>query len=116
MADIIASIVAERVRQQEKWGEQNHPDGTGQKYHQTLRNAHQARCKENARNGTVSFFDILIEEVYEAAAENNRAALRKELIQVAAVCVQWCQKIDRQQGQYETDRQAGYVEPPGACL
>lgn len=33
LADLraVTSIVAERTRQDAKWGEQNHPDGTGDK-------------------------------------------------------------------------------------
>jgi hypothetical protein len=105
-AELLGEIGAERFKQHEKWGEQNHPDGTGARFMGTLRNAHQQRCKENAEAGKVTYLDILLEEVYEAAAESDRTKLRKELIQVAAVCVQWVQKLDREQ-----DRQ-----PPGSCL
>jgi len=45
--------------------------------------------------GRVSWADILLEEVFEALAEDDPAALRVELIQVAAVAVQWVEAIDR---------------------
>jgi hypothetical protein len=38
---------------------------------------------------------ILREEVYEAFAEEDPAALRTELIQVAAVAATWVDAIDR---------------------
>ena len=38
--------------------------------------------------------DILAEEVAEVYAESDPDRLRAELIQVAAVCVQWIEAID----------------------
>ncbi|WPM94355.1 hypothetical protein VG1_CDS0031 [Arthrobacter phage Cupello] len=39
--------------------------------------------------------NILLEEVFEATAEEDPATLRKELVQVAAVTAQWIEAIDR---------------------
>jgi NTP pyrophosphatase (non-canonical NTP hydrolase) len=74
---VLADLVGERTRQDAKWGEQNHDAAT--------------------------WLAILTEEVGEAAQAilhdtfGGRAAgsLRTELVQVAAVTVQWIECIDR---------------------
>jgi hypothetical protein len=102
----------ERDRQDAKWGEQNHPDGTGPTETPLLAplrthsiDAHDpawriaaeltAQTDEAAAAGTVTWRDILLEETFEALAESDPARLRKELIQVAAVAQQWVEAIDR---------------------
>lgn len=94
LRQVLGEIVAERVRQHDKWGEQNHPDGTSLRY-----DRHAIRAKEavdrHAKAGTVTYADILWEEVTEAFAETDKARLREELIQVAAVAAAWVEKIDR---------------------
>ncbi|MFE5699953.1 hypothetical protein [Rhodococcus koreensis] len=92
---ILNEIRAERARQDAKWGEQNHADGTGPGY-QKHAHAARRRCKAAAEFGLVSFKDILDEEVNEAYAEDDPARLRAELIQVAAVAVAWVEKLDRE--------------------
>lgn len=63
--------------------------------------AHQATldCQAHSRNeggdGTVTWWHILREEVFEASAEVDPAKLREELIQVAAVAMKWIEAIDR---------------------
>lgn len=96
--DILAEILAERARQDAKWGEQNHPDGTG-----GLGRAHDAlearsECQRQFAEGVGSWLDILDEEVAETFAEDDPARLRAELIQVAAVAVAWIEAIDRRSG------------------
>lgn len=106
-------VAEERRRQNEKWGEQNHPDGTGDdvallrgralpKPHEhvavtmgTLAYTARQVTDEAAAAGRVTWADILLEEVGEALAERDPAALRRELVQVAAVCTQWAEAIDR---------------------
>jgi hypothetical protein len=87
----------ERERQDAKWGAQNHPDGTGGKFY-SLR-AEQARreCQRAAADPDVGprWALILLEEVYEALAETDPDLLRAELIQVATVCQNWAEAIDR---------------------
>lgn len=100
---IYSEIAAERTRQDEKWGEQNHPDGTGPEVPWTfyphkaklLADAFRAETKHKASLGTVTWLDILLEEVAEGFAEEDPGKLRAELIQVAAVCVEWVAAIDR---------------------
>lgn len=99
---VLAEIAAERRRQDEKWGEQNHPDGTGPRVpyagrlcfmEEAARDA-RLKCKGNSP-AQDNWRDILLEEVFEALAEESPAELRTELIQVAAVAAQWVEAIDR---------------------
>lgn len=107
---VIAEVAEERERQNAKWGEQNHPNGTGPdglllddvadhrhgiRRFETLRNDAIVQTDIRATDGTVTFADILLEEVFEALAEEDPAKLRTELIQVAAVATQWVEAIDR---------------------
>ena len=95
LLDLIAD---ERERQRAKWGDQSHlPDGTGGAYRETLRGAAQTDCDHAMEAGRVTWRHILAEEVAEALAETSPARLRVELVQVAAVCVQWLEALDRRQ-------------------
>ena len=104
--DVIAEVRAERRRQDAKWGEQNHPDGTGRAPHAEnwgvadgssgyIRDRLTQRCQARFEIGVGAWLDILAEEVAEAFAEDDPALLRAELIQVAAVAVSWVEAIDR---------------------
>ena len=92
---VIHEVYAERVAQETKWGEQNHPDGTGGRGRVASANAARIACQSSAERGEVTFLDILAEEVAEAFAETDPELLREELIQVAAVAVAWIESIDR---------------------
>lgn len=85
----------ERERQDERWGEQNHPDGTGNEFDPLLAMEAKRICEVKAEAGTVTWRDILTEEVCEAYAESDPVRLREELIQVAAVAQAWVEAIDR---------------------
>ncbi|MEV7154872.1 hypothetical protein AB0N77_09635 [Streptomyces misionensis] len=87
-------IDAERQRQLAKWGEQHHPDGTGERRWRDAANHVRGEVDDAARRGTTTWRDILREEVFEALAESDSAALRTELIQVAAVCAAWIHDLD----------------------
>ena len=92
---ILEEVFQERKRQFEKWGEQNHPDGTGLGGSRDDADYAQAQCKEFAEDGHCTWELILREEFFEAMAETDPDKLRCELIQLAAVTVQWIQAIDR---------------------
>jgi alpha-D-ribose 1-methylphosphonate 5-triphosphate synthase subunit PhnH len=107
---IAVEVLRERDRQDAKWGEQNHPDGTGVHVlafddfgHATLvemtgpwiAEVAKVNTDEAAKAGTVTWGHILFEEVTEAFAEDDPEKLRTELIQVAAVAQQWVGAIDR---------------------
>lgn len=103
-ASVIDEVVAERVRQDAKWGEQNHPDGVGPNSprHQlsSITNSRYAgyrrsECQRMFAAGVGTWMDILEEEVAEAYAAPTVDELRDELIQVAAVAVAWIEAIDR---------------------
>lgn len=91
---VIGDVVDERRRQNTKWGVQHHSNGTG--YPGTAADARdaQARCDAAFRDGIGTWRHILTEEIAEAYAETDRAALRAELIQVAAVAVAWIEDLD----------------------
>ena len=100
-------VAEERKRQDAKWGEQNHPNGTGpqkvffaavmgrNKTFGNIEKYAKQTTDDHAAAGAVTFADILLEEVFEALAEEDPAALRAELIQCAAVATQWVEAIDR---------------------
>ncbi len=108
---VLGEIDVERLRQDTKWGEQNHPDGTGEDWPHMVIPAygwnvdstvaqHAARlarlnCQRHAKTGNVTWLHIGLEEVAEAFAETAPEKLRAELIQVAAVMVAWIEAIDR---------------------
>ena len=56
----------------------------------------QLSCDRAAREGRLTFAHILEEEFYEALCEEDKTALRTEIIQVAAVCCRWALKLDRE--------------------
>lgn len=98
---VLSEVAAERARQDGKWGPRQDPDGTGPntwlgqpRRAAPARDAARERCDRAFISGEVTHAHVLIEEVYEALAESDPAALRSELIQVAAVCVKWIEQID----------------------
>lgn len=107
ISNVLEEVLQERMKQHAKWGEQNLPDGTGPNYllfgrtetdatNLTLRNAAIRVTDSRSMMGILSYSDILLEEVFEAISETDQKLLRAELIQCAAVAVQWVEKIDRE--------------------
>lgn len=94
---------AERLRQLEKWGEQNHHDGTSSA-NSAIADLARESCDASFKAGTGSWLDILLEEVMEASAEEDEEKLKEELVQVAAVAESWVAAIIRRQ---EARRNAG---------
>lgn len=95
VVSVLGEVAVERARQDEKWGEQNHPDGTGRGGSRDRADLTREVCQRAAREGTCTWKLILDEEVAEAMAELEPQRLRAELIQVAAVAVAWAEAIDR---------------------
>lgn len=89
-----ASVRLERQRQTDKWGVQDLPDGTGDLF-ERLRDMVTAECDIATDLNRLTYRHVLLEEVYEALAESDPAKLRAELVQVAAVAIQWVEAIDR---------------------
>ena len=98
---VLFGVRIEREQQDHKWGEQNHPDGTGSDLQVMGRSAGawsvllRQDCQAAADRGDVTWFKVLLEEVFEAGAETDSKRLMEELFQIAAVCVAWIQAINR---------------------
>lgn len=91
---VLADITTEREAQHTIWGVQHHmPDGTGPQW-TSLAETARGECEHASEAARLSWRHVLVEEVAEALAENDPARLRHELVQVAAVAVQWIQAID----------------------
>lgn len=107
--NVLGDVVAERARQDIKWGQQNHPSvwpRLGNKFdiaaHHRIPTATRARLDCDARHadGTGSWLDIAVEELCEAAeVAKDDAACRAELVQLAAVVVAWIECIDRRRNE-----------------
>ena len=92
--DLLFTVYAEIGRQNDKWGEQNHPDGTQAPEDADLANYTRGETQTAFAEGVGTWRHVLDEEVAEAYAETGDA-LRVELIQVAAVATQWAAAIER---------------------
>lgn len=112
---VLQEVRLERARQDAKWGEQNHPDADpvllsrdGGVTPKRLAEEHgvptgtrgEQRCQTYESRGEANWLAILAEEVGEASdeiAHGDTAALRGELVQVAAVATAWVEAIDRRE-------------------
>lgn len=114
---VLDEVYVERKRQNARWGEQNHPDvdprdipyvshGYYASRADIWRQVNEERATPSKTVGrcwghpeephTHTAWDgVLLEEVYEALAEEDPAKLRIELVQVAAVATAWIEAIDR---------------------
>ena len=101
MDKIFQEIKNERLRQDLKWGQQNHLSFPNKNYNNDdfgLINEMDAKtnCEIAFKNGYGSWAHIFIEEVSESlSAGNDLKKLREELIQTIAVGVAWIESIDR---------------------
>ncbi|GGI57563.1 hypothetical protein [Winogradskyella haliclonae] len=109
--NIYKEIEKERLRQDEMWGEQNHPC-----LNQALMNRQQSCSSDDMcanyeipsetrarflsrssfKKGEGTFAHIALEEFAEVISELDINKRRIELIQLTAVCVAWLESIDRQ--------------------
>ncbi|MEU5883387.1 nucleoside triphosphate pyrophosphohydrolase [Spirillospora sp. NPDC047279] len=94
---VLADVAAERRAQERIWGVQEFPDGTGPEYEARADEA-KAEVGASSKRGRLTWRHILTEEFYEALAESDPVRLRTELVQTAAVAVQWIQSLDRRHG------------------
>lgn len=107
MEAIIQEIKAERMYQEGKWGQQNHPildpmltnrggERMCEEYEIPSENRAKQMCDIHAKRKDLTYMHILIEEVSEVASSGNDIELlRKELIQVAAVTIAMIESLDR---------------------
>ena len=89
-AKILGRILDERGRQIDKWGDQRLPDGISPFLGAEIERDARARLEREP-----TFAAVLLEEVGEAIGEADLRKLRVELVQVAAVCVQWLEDVER---------------------
>jgi hypothetical protein len=68
---ILDEIYEERRRQEEIWGEQNHPNGTGGAFFEAMRDHMRERCQIAAKVGKVTWEHVVQEEHFEALAEEG---------------------------------------------
>lgn len=92
---VLGLVADERIAQFDKFGEQNHRNGTGWAGDPMLAVVYRNACNAVASQGRLTWRHILAEEYHEALAETDPAKLRAELVQVAAVAVAWVEAIDR---------------------
>jgi hypothetical protein len=102
--EILAAVVAERERQEVLWGEQNHPDvppseSWDRDSFAVAANSWKKRNEARAASGELAWDGILLEEVYEALAEEDPEKLRTELLQSMAVILNWLECISRRYGE-----------------
>ncbi len=102
VSEAVQDILDERYRQDQKWGEQNHPDGIDPRMTLStgipvadLATRQRELVDQQAKDGRTNWADILLEELYEAFAEECEICRRDELVQVAAVLVNWIEAMDR---------------------
>ncbi len=96
------AVIAERTRQDAKWGEQNHPSvphdacaslGLPVEMYAKILN------EDAVDAGALTWGHIALEEFVEAVCARDETHRREELVQLAAVCVAWIQCIDRREDQ-----------------
>lgn len=105
---VLRDVLAERGRQDARWGRQDHPQGTGPQTYPMdplywdptntgawLAELFKTTAVIRAQQGRLTWRDILLEEVFEALAEDGPEKLRAELVQVAAVAVAMIESLDR---------------------
>lgn len=100
---VLVDVARERMDQDEKFGEQNHLDGTGDDLARERADAARSAVERAAKDGSLTWQKVLNEEVLEAFAEKDQQRLREELAQVAAVAVCWMESIDRREGRSMQD-------------
>lgn len=88
------AVIAERARQDVRWGEQNHPDGTNSD-NKEIADAYRDLTEQAAKEGRLTWRHIAQEEFWEALAETDPHRLHAELIQAAAVLTCWAEAIRR---------------------
>ena len=94
-ARVLVDIAAERAAAEDKFPGQHLPDGTSSDDQAArTRDMYRKICDRKLERGTCTWADVVREEVYEALAETNAAALRAELVQAGAMIVRWIEDID----------------------
>ena len=102
---VLGDVKAERARQFARYGSNTDlDDGTGEPWLLPLSLEDPRHIEASFRtdyevyealhDGKPTWMHLVREEVAEAFAEEDPARLRAEIIQIAALCVSWAEKID----------------------
>lgn len=96
--NVLDEVYQERQRQLQKWGVQDHPQGTGPEvmlFGFTIQEMTSFVKSFNDEHDNPFWGTILLEEVLEALSEREGSPeLRQELLQVAAVAVAAVENLD----------------------
>jgi hypothetical protein len=97
---VLHEVHDERVRQEQKWGQQNHPwvntPVHGVKWYRVNNQAWAKEIVDTlARQDMLDYVGIITEEYYEALEAPTIEEARVELVQLAACCVAAIESIDR---------------------
>lgn len=96
---VLVDYLRERRRQNAKHPETDgFPDGTGREY-VLAADMFRASCDRASDEGRCTWRHVLLEEVYEAMAEEDVSKLREELVQVMAVAGRWIEALDARSGE-----------------
>lgn len=95
-ASVLREVREERRRQDAKFPDQRLRLGAGLRTAWLINMLHDARKinDNHETEGNASWVSVLAEEFGEALIEDDVAAVRAELLQVAAVCVRTVENID----------------------
>lgn len=100
---VLDDVRVHRIEQRRRYGLNEHtPDGTGGAwlgpYTADPAEVIEAKLRgdylDHAEEAPVTWVHLLREEMAEAFAATDPAALRAELVQVAALAVSWCERLD----------------------
>lgn len=102
----LTEILAEMGRQDAKWGaHRDHPSLPPRPpghapcdYDMPAAATIKANVDHDAKRGRSNWLAIALEELCEAAESRTERERRGELLQLAAVCMQWIDNIDRRAG------------------
>lgn len=88
--DIFIKICKERDRQHSLWGIQNHKmiPGNMKDRFEKLANKYKKSSVKKVAKKKLTWYDVLLEEIYEAFSEEDVQRQKEEFIQAASVIVQ----------------------------
>lgn len=95
MTPLLQEMLAERDRQAGRFPAQRLPLGTGREHWHRLATHMKDAIRRSVEDGTLTWADVLREEMYEVLAETDPQRIRKELIQLAAVALRVVEDIDQ---------------------
>lgn len=99
--NVLRELADRRARNYERFGKQHHPNGgflegpTGGTWQVVGAHLENIARTQLEKHHNTSWAAILSEEVGEALVAATPEQIREELLDVAAVCLAWCEDLDR---------------------